>query len=469
MPAEADLKLYNTIVRDSVVQIARGRTGDDVIGPLLKTDAGEVELRVDSAAIPDFTFEEKIVPADFVKVRQGLRAQSVVSGVGAPLIVRRPRSEADPMIPESGLWVPVTALLHLDQPGNPVLELVDPTRRKSVTYGGRSFPLSANYTAAFARDFQARQLQFENLTGLFRFEQFADRMGISRATPLDPAKEVCVFIHGINSSPSTWDEVLNRLYGDEAIRDRYEFWLFGYPTGAPIPYMAAEFRAAIHRMLEFRRSQGAGPQRVTVVGHSMGGLLAKSLTFSGGDADWNRLFKVPVDELNIRENEREELRRMIYFEPVPEVRRVVFCAVPHRGSRLVEQPAAKLLGDVVQVPAQLLVLSAQIIAQSANALTPEGFEFARDRLTSIDQLRAETWVTAEFLNKPLNPAVSYHSLIGNFSVADRPAEKSNDGVVPYSSSHLEGVASEHIVRPAGHSVHRTGAGIEEIRRILKLP
>jgi hypothetical protein len=135
----------------------------------------------------------------------------------------------------------------------------------------------------------------------------------------------------------------------------------------------------------------------------------------------------------------------------------------------VETPAARLLGGLIQVPTQLLLLSTRILTLSPDALTPEGFEFTRDRLTSLDQLSKKAWTTAEFLNKPLNPGVSYHSLIGNLRGPTVPLGKTGDGVVPYTSSHLEGVASEEVVRPAGHSVHRTEKGTAEIRRILLLP
>lgn len=468
-PAPEAMNRYNEAVRSSLLQVADNWTegGDEV--SLLKTTDGGAKLRVQSANVPDLAGADEIVPADFVQVRRGLRTESVVTGVGTPLIVRKSRSESDPMIPETGLWVPVTAVLNLDRPTEPLLEFLDPTVRGTIAYGGREYPLSANYTAAFARDFQDRQFQFESLRGLLRFEEFADRMGIYRVTPYHPDKEIVIFIHGINSSPSTWDEVMNHAYGDEAIRERYEFWTFGYPTGAPIPYMAAEFRDAIRKMLAYRAGRGARVQRITIVGHSMGGLIGKTMTFSSGDAEWNRLFKVPLNQLQIEESERETLRRMLYFEPIPEVKRVVFCASPHQGADIVDHPGAKLLGDLIQVPSQLLLLSTQIIARSADALTPEGLEFARDRLTSLEQLSGNAWTTSVFLNKPLNPAVTYHSIIGNSRLPHVPLEKTGDGVVPYRSAHLEGVASELVVRPSGHAVHRTEAGTEEIQRILNLP
>lgn len=469
VPAAEDLDRYNEAVRSSLVQLADNwsRGGGEI--SLLETTQGGAKLRVDSESVPDLAGADEIVPADFVRVRRGLRAQSVVAGLGAPVIVRKSRSESDPLIPETGLWVPVTAVLNLDHPAEPILEFLDPTVRGTIAYGGRDHPLSANYTAAFARDFHDRQFQFESLGALLRFEEFADRMGIYRVTPYHPEKEVVIFIHGINSSPSTWDEVMNRAYGDKAVRERYEFWTFGYPTGAPIPYMAAEFRDAVNKMLAYRAGRGARDQRITLVGHSMGGLIGKTMTFSSGDAEWSRLFKVPVSELQIDESERETLRRMLYFEPIPEVKRVVFCASPHQGARIVDHPGAKLFGSLIQVPTQLLLLSTEIISRSADALTPEGVEFTRDRLTSIEQLSGHAWTTSAFLNKPLNSAVVYHSIIGNNRLPHVPLEKTGDGVVPYRSAHLDGVASELVVRPSPHSVHQTEAGMAEIQRILNLP
>jgi hypothetical protein len=51
--------------------------------------------------------------------------------------------------------------------------------------------------------------------------------------------------------------------------------------------------------------------------------------------------------------------------------------------------------------------------------------------------------------------VTYHSIIG-----------SNDEVVPYASSHLDGAASEQVVT-SGHSAQQTAAAILAIRTILR--
>ncbi len=468
-PDKAELAAYNKAVRRTVVQIGDNWATNKEELAALHTSEGEVSLQVRSVNVDAVESLEEIVPADFLKIRRGFRSESAVEGLGASLLVKQVRTEADAMIPATGLWYPVTAVLNLDEPTRPVLALFDPTKRGSLHFSGREFPLSANYTAALARDLKDRQFQFERISGLLSFEKFADRIGLYRATAFDPAKRPCLFIHGVKSSPTTWNETINRLYGVEAVRERYEFWHFGYPTGASIPYMASRLRESIREMIEFRRSQGAPDAPITLIGHSMGGLLAKGVTVSSGEAEWNQLFTVPLGELPMSEEGREILRKMIYFEPVEEVERVIFCATPHRGSKLAENPAARLLVDLIDVPSYLTQLSAGIINYGADALTPLGMEFTRDRITSIEQLSPKARITSEFLNKPLNPEVSYHSIIGNHSPPRVPLEKSSDGVVAYSSSHLEGVDSEMVIPGSDHGVHRNDEGIAEIIRLLLLP
>jgi hypothetical protein len=62
------------------------------------------------------------------------------------------------------------------------------------------------------------------------------------------------------------------------------------------------------------------------------------------------------------------------------------------------------------------------------------------------------------------------SLVGCSIIAvagNGPVEGSDDGVVKYSSSHLNGVDSDYVVR-SGHSVQSNLYAIEEVPRILLL-
>jgi hypothetical protein len=64
---------------------------------------------------------------------------------------------------------------------------------------------------------------------------------------------------------------------------------------------------------------------------------------------------------------------------------------------------------------------------------------------------------------PLAPGVIGHSIIA--VKGEGPFQQDTDGVVAYSSAHLEGMASELVVT-SGHSVQQHPEAIEEVRRIL---
>jgi hypothetical protein len=71
-------------------------------------------------------------------------------------------------------------------------------------------------------------------------------------------------------------------------------------------------------------------------------------------------------------------------------------------------------------------------------------------------------------SRPLASGVTAHSIIaiGDTDPGDPEAvREADDGVVAYSSAHIEGVASEDLV-PAGHSCQTHPVTIESLRRIL---
>ncbi|MAS95318.1 MAG: hypothetical protein CMO55_19130 [Verrucomicrobiales bacterium] len=469
LPATERLHDYNHAVRNAVVQIAQNWETEKQALSVINTTEGKLNLRVDPINVRAIGLVDEVVPADFVRVKKGLETETEVEGVGASLLVRQQWTEQDPMIPKTGLWYPVTAVLNLDQPRSPILELYDPTKIANLSSMDGPVPLAVDYTAPFARDFQDRQFQFLKVPAFLKYEKFADRMGIHRVSAFDPEKTACILVHGIYSSPVTWKEALNGMYENQSIRERYEFWSFGYPTGAPIPYLAAEFRKAVEDLIAFRRSRGAKDLDLVIIGHSMGGLLAKAATQHSGDEDWNKFFTVPIEQLEVKEKDREVLRNLVYYEPIPEIEKVIFCAVPHRGSKVPEKAPLKLVGDLVQLPNQLAQLSKDIVKQSRNALTPLGMEVAKAKPSSLDQLRESSFAAVGYLDKPLNPNVQYFSIIGCKEKDCPPLDQVSDGVVPYSSAHIEGVVSEKIVTGSPHGVHRQKEGIQEIVRILNLP
>jgi len=64
----------------------------------------------------------------------------------------------------------------------------------------------------------------------------------------------------------------------------------------------------------------------------------------------------------------------------------------------------------------------------------------------------------------VTPGVTAHSIIA--VRGDGPREGQSDGVVTYAGAHIDGVASEKIVR-SGHSTQGNPETILEIERILE--
>jgi hypothetical protein len=83
---------------------------------------------------------------------------------------------------------------------------------------------------------------------------------------------------------------------------------------------------------------------------------------------------------------------------------------------------------------------------------------------SIDGIEAGSPLLEALDSQKIAPEVVYHSIIANVR-SDAPLEEMTDGLIPYSSSHLDGAASEHIVA-ATHTCERDPQVIAEVRRIL---
>jgi hypothetical protein len=64
---------------------------------------------------------------------------------------------------------------------------------------------------------------------------------------------------------------------------------------------------------------------------------------------------------------------------------------------------------------------------------------------------------------PLAPGIKANSIVA--VLPDQDIKTGNDGVVEYTSAHIDNVESEYIVR-TGHSAQGHPLAIEEVRRIL---
>lgn len=419
-------------------------------------------------------FDELRFAGDYVVC--GMEHYFGSDGLGVPLIgVRRPSKEElehregpDRFYPYWEVY-PVTAILRFDasrpEASTPVLELHDTLRSTHVAAGGGFRPIAADLTTPTAYLFARGRLSFYERVSLLTPQRVSREVGLHMLHPYERGKIPVVMIHGLGSSPMAWGRVVNELRGDPALRSRYQFWMYMYPTGNPFMLSAAELRRSLAEARDAVDPAHSDPayDRMVLIGHSMGGLLSKLVIAESGDALWRLNSHQPFDRLVADPDDRELLARVFFFRPLPFVRRVVFIATPHRGSRLGNELIGRIGDRLIRLPGPLEEAHKELIARNP----PEFFtgNFLQGVPSSIDELTFENPYLLTIDRLPLAPGVRAHSIIGK--VGNGPLDTSSDGVVPYSSAHQEWVDSEIVINRT-HFLQDDPLTIEELRRILRL-
>ena len=321
-------------------------------------------------------------------------------------------------------------------------------------------------TVPLARQFHVANLNLLGALGVLFPSEYDGRTGIYLLDPYEPGKIPVVFVHGLMSSPEAWDNAMNDLRGDPELRKRYQFWMFFYSTGNPILASGARFRKSLSDLRAQLDPEGKDPafDRMVLIGHSMGGLLSRLAIARSGQTLWNNASTVPPEQVQMDPQLKDLMMQALIFEPVPTVSRVVFVSTPHRGSPLGDELVGRLASKMIRVPNDILQIRKVMAQYNGQVKNSDSFRSTR-YATSVAQLGVGNPVLLSINQLPLCEAVPYHSIIGYNGKEPLPA--GGDGVVPYTSAHIDGALSELIVS-SDHSAEETDAAIVEMRRILTI-
>jgi len=163
------------------------------------------------------------------------------------------------------------------------------------------------------------------------------------------------------------------------------------------------------------------------------------------------------------------LRKWMFFEPLPFVKRVVYIATPFRGSFRAQGWVRRIIQRIVSLPLSILSLPVDIAKKDPNIVsellgqTKLPFEFRNKMPTSIDSMSPQNPVLQTLAKMPVASGVKAHSIIA--IDGDEEPPNGDDGVVEYKSAQQDEVESEYIVR-SFHSCQGHPLTIEEVRRIL---
>jgi pimeloyl-ACP methyl ester carboxylesterase len=439
---------------------------------------GSLELDGDAAAVSWGGYHlEAFVPAADLEV-YGLRNRYRRAGIGAPLVAGLWKEDTDKVVAghrrlPSNLKVAVTGFLRIEAPRASLasgklhgkLEMYSADDDLVVHVGKRDWPLEYDLSSALAYTLgESRWWDFE-LAGFFSaavnpWHDKSNRDGLVLVHPYRRDRIPIVLIHGTASSPGRWADLINELEIDDRIVSHYQIWLYIYNTGNPIGYSAGVMRQTLERAVAEFDPDGsdAALHRMVLIGHSQGGLLTKLAVVDSGLRFWHQTTPLEPDELVSDPDTRQLLERASIFTPEPFVRRVVFVCTPQRGSYLAAWSAAKLANEFVELPSDMTKQLADVISRNPGKIALSTMP------TSIDNMRPGSNFITALAALPVAPGVHAHSIIARESL-DGPLAEASDGVVKYTSAHIDAVESEKIVH-SSHSAQGNPETIEEIRRIL---
>ena len=345
-----------------------------------------------------------------------------------------------------------------------ILEFHDPLTSPTIQIGRESTPLEYDFSTALAFNCNDPKVHLLGTIGLTDPGAFLEPLpqnqghtlkGLYMIQPYDPNKIPVVMIHGLWSSPMTWLEMVNTLQTDPFIRNNCQFWFYIYPTGLPWWGSAVMLRmdlAEARLTLDPNRDDEHLDQMV-LIGHSMGGLIARLQVSDGADYFAHSL---ATSENAPTKNQLTQTAddSPFFFEPNRSVRRVVTIATPFRGSSSVNHFSQWLANQFIDAPENLGHSLTNgdnpqsAVQNSVESLSPQNPAF--DVLNDL-------WIP---------PTVALNNIVGLEEPSAFNPNPKSDGVVEQSSAHLPDAESELTVRATHMRIHTEPAAIRETHRIL---
>ena len=472
------LKVFYQRAVAGVVSYLAARKWDDQGLPHFKTGVTrEFALTVEH----DNRFEtpgnyDSIVQSSAIGL-EGLPNRHHRYGIGLELTACRAKRDTDEdrYLPKVGVCLPLTAVLTFPNrgSGNPSearLRFYNALTTEMVEAGGQKVPLAADFTAPFASLIDRTGMS--DWSGLFGAlqgnEDLLQQTGFYTVEPYTSGKIPLVTVHGLFSSPMTWMSVHNDLMGDPVIRAHYQVYHYMYPTNLPVLENARTFREKLddlHAFIEQHTPAGTKSPGMVVISHSMGGILTRTAVVHDSEPLKAFFFGDPEALAKLPDAVRKDLEGYVSFQRRPYINRVIFVAVPHQGSLIADNWIGAIGRWLITLPKSVLTKTHTAALQARNLLRPElRSDFDGSDLSSIKSLSPKNPTLIALSQIPVDPAVPFHSIIGDRGRGDTP--NSSDGVVAYQSSHVDGAQSELIV-PADHTAHAHPRAVQEIRRILR--
>jgi hypothetical protein len=407
-----------------------------------------------------------------------LQCYYATAGLGIPLVViRKPSYDCGSDLQERYFRprLPVAATMSL-RPRHQdsgectsescrefVLELANPLRVASIAVSGRRYPLARDISAPL--EYHMANLSTNPLIGFLSPGSETRNEGLLWLEPYQPGKIPLIFVHGLLSDPTTWFDMLNHLRTQAWFNERYQVWGFSYDTGSPFVSSAARLRSQSREALAMIDPHGQDPAfgQMVLIGHSMGGLVAKLQISESGDQIWNSIAKVPLESIHTSEEIREQLAERLYFSPQPFVRRVVYIATPHCGSTFASLGIGRWSSLLIRPEDETQELHQQLVRDNPGVFIGQ---FRKRVPSSIDLLQPSNPTLQAIYNLRVPKCIMQHTIIGT---GKWPLTLGcGDGVVPVESALHPCTVSKAFIASSHTGITKEDETTCEVARILRL-
>jgi hypothetical protein len=404
----------------------------------------------------------------------GLRNRYTRDGIGVPLVARRAPGKSFPLeryFPAGGYIAPITVYLRF-APDDPAVTtdrvrigLADTRLAEHVCFARQTLPVAADFTAPYAVQITRDHARAAVRAALFGGSIPGSRLGITISAPWDPAKIPLVLVHGLASSAEIWRELTNDILGSEELRGRYQIIHYTYATNETVLATAARFRRELAEFLAVVKYDPAVSPKLVLIGHSMGGLLAKSLVVDSGRRLWDTAFRVPPESLRAPEAVRRTFEDAFILKPWPSVGLIVFMGTPQHGSDQADGLLGKLSASLLHLPADYVNLMREIGLRDSQELQPDvRSNFTTGRMTSVASLSPRNPLMRAFGELPIIAGVPFYSLMGTATHDARG--RVSDGYVTVESARLPGSVSDTLL-PIRHRQFDRAQPLNVVYRILR--
>lgn len=345
------------------------------------------------------------------------------------------------------------------------LSVYDPYMVDKVKIDGNYYPLAANFSAPYGLWLAENNLGASAYLSLIDRDNSITMPQLFMLEPYNPNKKVIVLVHGLASSPEAWIRLTNDIMGDSMLRQHFQVWQVFYSTNMPILESRYQINAIVNQAFARLDPKSPSATDAVLIGHSMGGIISRLLV---SQADLTKKASTTLSQHQLRQIANEPLfKSRLQIEPINNFSRAIFLSSPHRGTEYAERWFTLTLRRIIKLPSAFLGAFADTLTEKdidvKDFIKELGHGFIQNGPSDLSDRSKFTQLTKNVV-PPKN--FVFHSILGNLSKSDDKSQI-NDGVVSYESAHLDGAASEIIIK-GGHSIQETPEAVLELRRILRL-